>query len=180
VISSGAGYWRCSFYSVRSGRNWGIGDFTDLEGLIETASDLGADGVGLNPLHALFDDRPRRLQSLFAKTAGCFLNPLYIDVEKLGEFQPGTLVEYGDKLAGLRAGDIVDYVAVAGLKWHALRSAFKTFPKPTRKLTSCGIFEKIPRWPRPPCCRASPVLRCCGTNSTRRGGNGRKNGRATG
>jgi len=113
-------------YSVRSGRNWGIGDFTDLEGLIETASDLGADGVGLNPLHALFDDRPADC-SPYSPNSRLFLNPLYIDVEKLGEFQPGTLVEFGDKLAGLRAGDIVDYVAVAGLKWHALRSAFKTF-----------------------------------------------------
>src|SRR5271169_1159197 len=45
-------------YGVRSMRNWGMGDFTDLEGLIELANDLGADGVGLNPLHVLFDDRP--------------------------------------------------------------------------------------------------------------------------
>jgi len=45
-------------YGVRSAGNWGIGDFGDLEGLIELASQLGADGVGLNPLHALFDDRP--------------------------------------------------------------------------------------------------------------------------
>ena len=45
-------------YGVRSRRNWGMGDFTDLQGLIELAHYLGADGVGLNPLHALFDDRP--------------------------------------------------------------------------------------------------------------------------
>jgi 4-alpha-glucanotransferase len=45
-------------YGVRSARNWGMGDFTDLANLIELADQLGADGVGLNPLHALFDDRP--------------------------------------------------------------------------------------------------------------------------
>ena len=32
-------------YGVRSARNWGIGDFTDLAGLIELAGLLGADGV---------------------------------------------------------------------------------------------------------------------------------------
>ena len=69
-------------YGVRSARNWGIGDFTDLEGLIELAAGLGADGVGLNPLHALFDDRPTDC-SPYSPNSRLFLNPLYIDVAKL-------------------------------------------------------------------------------------------------
>ena len=73
-------------YSVRSARNWGIGDFTDLEGLIELAHHLGADGVGLNPLHALFDDRPGDC-SPYSPNSRLFLNALYIDVEKLPEFR---------------------------------------------------------------------------------------------
>jgi 4-alpha-glucanotransferase len=67
-------------YGVRSARNWGIGDFTDLEGLIDLAGQLGADGVGLNPLHALFDDRPTDC-SPYSPNSRLFLNPLYIDVE---------------------------------------------------------------------------------------------------
>ena len=121
-------------YGVRSGRNWGMGDFTDLEGLIELAGHLGADGVGLNPLHALFDDRPADC-SPYSPNSRLFLNALYIDVEKLPELQPSAFAESGDTIARLRASDIVDYGAVAELKWRALRSAFdafKTGPKTHR------------------------------------------------
>ena len=109
-------------YGVRSARNWGIGDFTDLEGLVELASHLGADGVGLNPLHVLFDDRPADC-SPYSPNSRLFLNALYIDVEKLPEFKPH--VPAG--IAGLRAGGLVDYVAIARLKWRALRAAFDAF-----------------------------------------------------
>jgi 4-alpha-glucanotransferase len=110
-------------YGVRSARNWGIGDFTDLEGLIELASGLGAEGVGLNPLHALFDDRPGDC-SPYSPNSRLFLNPLYIDVEKL---LPGAFAKDSEVIASLRKSDIVDYVAVAALKWRALRLAFDAF-----------------------------------------------------
>jgi 4-alpha-glucanotransferase len=118
-------------YGIRSARNWGIGDFTDLEGLIELAGQLGAEGVGLNPLHALFDDRPADC-SPYSPNSRLFLNPLYIDVAKLKEFVPGGFVPDHDTVTRLRRSDIVDYVTVAGLKWRALRlvfDAFKVKPK---------------------------------------------------
>ena len=122
-------------YGVRSSRNWGMGDFTDLEGLIELAAGLGAGGVGLNPLHALFDDRPADC-SPYSPNSRLFLNALYIDVEKLPEFSHDDFAEH-DAIARLRQSEIVDYVAVAGLKWQALRSAFTTFkakPKAERQV----------------------------------------------
>jgi len=128
-------------YGVRSARNWGIGDFTDLEGLLELAGHLGADGVGLNPLHALFDDRPADC-SPYSPNSRLFLNPLYIDVEKLAEFPPRVLAESSNTIVMLRASDIVDYAAVAELKWRALRLAFKKFradPKRARQRD----FEKF-------------------------------------
>jgi len=107
-------------YSVRSARNWGIGDFTDLEGLIALAAGLGAGGVGLNPLHALFDDRPGDC-SPYSPNSRLFLNPLYVDVEKL----PGVSPPAGaDRL---RQGDLVEYPAVAKWKWQALRAAYAKF-----------------------------------------------------
>jgi 4-alpha-glucanotransferase len=121
-------------YGVRSSRNWGMGDFTDLEGLIELAADLGAGGVGLNPLHALFDDRPADC-SPYSPNSRLFLNPLYIDVEKLAEFSRNVFGD-SDAIARLRESNVVDYVAVAALKWRALRSAFaalKANPKTERQ-----------------------------------------------
>ena len=113
-------------YGVRSARNWGIGDFTDLAGLIELAGLLGADGVGLNPLHAIFDDRPADC-SPYSPNSRLFLNALYIDVEKLPEFQRGVFATSSKAIARLRASDTVDYIGVAELKWRALRLAFEAF-----------------------------------------------------
>jgi 4-alpha-glucanotransferase len=118
-------------YGVRSARNWGIGDFTDLEGLVELASQLGADGVGLNPLHALFYDRPADC-SPYSPNSRLFLNGLYIDVEKLPEYRRGAPAD----VVRLRASEHVDYAGVAALKWHALRAAFDVFnanPEATRR-----------------------------------------------
>jgi 4-alpha-glucanotransferase len=110
-------------YGVRSARNWGMGDFSDLEGLIRLAGMLGADGVGLNPLHALFDDRPTDC-SPYAPNSRLFLNALYIDVEKIPEYRAIADREQIDRL---RRSAIVDYAGVAAQKWRALRSAFKNF-----------------------------------------------------
>ena len=111
-------------YGIRSARNWGIGDFTDLAVLIELAARLGADGVGLNPLHALFDDKPADC-SPYSPNSRLFLNALYIDVEQIPEFKADKKAVSAAAL--LREGHVVDYQGVAELKWRALRTAFEKF-----------------------------------------------------
>jgi 4-alpha-glucanotransferase len=113
-------------YGVRSTRNWGMGDFTDLAELIELAHALGADGVGLNPLHALFDDRPGDC-SPYSPNSRLFLNALYIDVDAIPEYPADAVGAVADTTPRLRQSETVDYVAVAALKWPALRAAFKAF-----------------------------------------------------
>ncbi|AVT77733.1 4-alpha-glucanotransferase [Rhodopseudomonas palustris] len=113
-------------YSLRSSRNWGIGDFTDLANLIELAASLGAGGIGLNPLHALFDDRPGDC-SPYSPNSRLFLNPLYVDVESLPEFSGNDRPVDAQTLASLRDGELIDYAAVAAVKWRGLRAAYETF-----------------------------------------------------
>ena len=75
----------CQLYSLRSERNWGIGDFEDLARFAEIAAAAGADFVGVNPLHALFLAAPERC-SPFSPSNRAFLNPLYIAVDKAPGF----------------------------------------------------------------------------------------------
>ncbi|QOZ71571.1 4-alpha-glucanotransferase [Bradyrhizobium arachidis] len=134
-------------YSVRSDRNWGIGDFTDLAGLLRLAKQLGADGVGLNPLHVLFDDHPSDC-SPYSPNSRLFLNPLYIDVEAIPEFSADLVPDAAATAARLRQGDRVPYADMAALKWLALRAAFNSFvtsaSEPRRKAFDTFRAERAP------------------------------------
>ncbi|HEY4141887.1 MAG TPA: 4-alpha-glucanotransferase [Pseudolabrys sp.] len=111
-------------YAVRSRRNWGHGDFTDLKTLVRLAARHGAAAVGLNPLHALFPDRPEHA-SPYGPNTRLFLNPFYIDVEALPEFP--TTADLDADIATARAGELVDYTHVARAKLKGLRIAFDRF-----------------------------------------------------
>ena len=115
-------------YAVRSRRNWGHGDFTDLANLVRLAAEAGAAGIGLNPLHALFDDRPEHA-SPYSPNSRLFLNPLYIALDAVPEFRPPDVAGLQDALKGPRDAELVDYSTVAALKEQALRSAYQRFRK---------------------------------------------------
>jgi 4-alpha-glucanotransferase len=115
-------------YAVRSRRNWGHGDFTDLANLVRLAAEAGAAGIGLNPLHALFDDRPEHA-SPYSPNSRLFLNPLYIALDAVPEFRPQDVAGLEDALKGPRDAELVDYSTVAALKVQALRSAYQRFRK---------------------------------------------------
>jgi (1->4)-alpha-D-glucan 1-alpha-D-glucosylmutase len=111
-----------ALYAVRSSRNWGIGDFTDLAALVEIARTSGAALVGINPLHRLFADRPEQA-SPYSPSDRTALNALYLDVEAIPEFAHCTaarkLVEsagFTATLASLRASTLVDYTGVTAAK----------------------------------------------------------------
>src|SRR4030081_1308013 len=113
-------------YGVRSSGNWGHGDFSDLIALIDLAADLGASGIGLNPLHALFDDRAHEASPYFPNSR-LFLNPLYIDVGAVPEFPGLSAVGLAEEIERLRDISIVDYHGVANVKTRALKFAYEGF-----------------------------------------------------
>ncbi|MBW9117339.1 4-alpha-glucanotransferase [Rhizobium cauense] len=109
-------------YELRSERNWGIGDFEDLIEMIKVTQSLGADFVGLNPLHAPFMADPDRC-SPYEPSNRQMLNPLYIAVDKVPGFRSSP--ELAKRLQELRRTDLVDYVGVAETKMWALRDIWQ-------------------------------------------------------
>ena len=120
-------------YTLRSERNWGIGDFGDLNQMLEQVAERGGSFIGLNPIHALYPANPQSI-SPYSPSSRRWLNVIYIDVNGVDEFQHSEAAlawwhqpETQATLASVRANEWVDYPQVMGLKLTALRLAFPLF-----------------------------------------------------
>jgi 4-alpha-glucanotransferase len=114
-------------YQLRSARNWGIGDFADLEDLAVRLGGMGADFIGLNPLHAMFLADPARC-SPFSPSNRRFLNPLYLAVDRIEGFDPAMIDK--EEVERLRQTDLVDYPGVAEAKLRALEAVWRGLGQP--------------------------------------------------
>ncbi len=113
-----------SLYSLRSARDWGCGDFTDLLAAIDSFARAGAAFVALNPLHAIANRQPYNT-SPYLPQCSLYRNFLYLDVERTGELTL-TAAEFLE-IESLRASEFVEYERVAALKLATLRRVFTVF-----------------------------------------------------
>jgi 4-alpha-glucanotransferase len=134
-LDAGPGLWgfAIQLYGLRSERNWGVGDFTDLARFVRDAGTLGAGVIGLNPLHALFAADPGRYGP-YAPSARLFVNVMYIDVEvvpDLAECPEARALaddaETSGTLRDLRGRSLVDYREAGALKLKVLESTYRCF-----------------------------------------------------
>jgi len=134
-FTAGRRLWGVSvqLYALRSGANWGMGDFNDLSMLIRWVAPHGAGFIGLNPLHALAPADPERA-SPYSASNRHFLNVLYIAVPMVPEFAECAaarerLAERAtvQRLQALRSAKFVDYRGVAELKFEFLALLYRDF-----------------------------------------------------
>ncbi|MEJ2695157.1 MAG: 4-alpha-glucanotransferase [Candidatus Sulfobium sp.] len=120
-------------YSLRSGRNWGSGDFTDLDAVVKWVDSMEGGFVGINPLHAV-PNRERSGISPYSPVSRLYRNFIYLDVESLPEVREsadigrvlGSAV-FRERAARLRDREFIDYEGVASLKEEILKQAFRFF-----------------------------------------------------
>ncbi len=126
-----SGIW-INLYSLRSRRNWGVGDFGDLRVLVAWSAEVGLDFVGLNPLHAL---RNRGTDvSPYRPVSRLYRNELYLDIGAIEE-QSGCVAarqlmdspRFRAERDRLRNADWIDYDAVFSLKRSVLECLHAEF-----------------------------------------------------
>ena len=132
-----------NLYTVRSERNWGVGDFTDLDGLLRWGASADAQFVGVNPLHALRNSGGD--VSPYSPVSRLFRNPLYIDVEAIPGFQQSRAAraivgnaQFQAELSRVRRSDKVEYERVMELKLRVLRELHSAHLR--------GPRERNPEW----------------------------------
>lgn len=113
-------------YSLSSSRNWGVGDFTDLREFAAVCSRVGADVIGVNPLNILNHSNPE-CASPYSSISRLFLNPIYIDVEKIDGFEEEYINR--KKIEEIKNKEIIDYTNIYNIKIRAINEVYKKFIK---------------------------------------------------
>jgi 4-alpha-glucanotransferase len=120
-------------YAVRSARDWGAGDFADLEHLIHRVQRLGGGIVGTLPLLAAFLDEPCE-PSPYSPASRLFWNEFYLAVDRIPELERSpaaraylATAEFANERDALRALPLVDYPRLMAFKRRVLIELAKTF-----------------------------------------------------
>ncbi|MCP5120129.1 MAG: 4-alpha-glucanotransferase [bacterium] len=123
-----------SLYGVRSARNWGCGDFTDLDQLASwVGRKVRGSFLALNPLHAIPNRQPFNT-SPYLPTSIFYRNPIYLDVERIEDLAGSTwaraLLDQSSvqaEIQALNSSEFVEYERVYRLKKVFLKLAFRAF-----------------------------------------------------
>jgi len=139
-----------NLYTVRSERNWGIGDLTDLSELMKWVGSLGGAFVGVNPLHALTNSGAGI--SPYSPVSRLFRNPIYIDVTAIPELHDAPNVaarlehpEIEGELEALREDQQVRYEAVMAIKMPVLEELHRAFVERGGRSPRAAAYEEYRR-----------------------------------
>ena len=135
ALAGAARVWGLStrLHALRSPRDWGIGQFTDIGRWIDLCADAGASLAGIGHLHA--QSPQDRVTAWGMRPAHrIFLNELHLDVEAVPEFadcdEARALVfsdEFQRRVQALRGEYHVDDAAVGILKHQSLEMLYQRF-----------------------------------------------------
>jgi 4-alpha-glucanotransferase len=120
-----------ALYGLRSGRNSGIGNFSDLGEAAEALGRNGAQFLGINPVHAL-GIADRETISPYSPTSRAYYNIAHIAFEDIAELEGSVrlrrfLNENALELKKLREAELVDYAALLPIRDFVLKELYAIY-----------------------------------------------------
>jgi 4-alpha-glucanotransferase len=110
-------------FSVPSTHSWGIGELADLVPLSRWLAAGGFNRLMILPLGTMAADQA----SPYSAVSAMAIDPIFIAVERVAEFQPDDRPESRQSLSDARSSTSIRYDLVRALKNHALDRAFDRF-----------------------------------------------------
>jgi 4-alpha-glucanotransferase len=134
-------------FSLRSEKSFGVGEFSDLHLLVDWAKQTGLKMIQLLPVndttatHSWLDSYPYAAISAFA------LHPIYLNLEKLPGSTAQQLQSIEKERKRLNALDVVDYEAVAKIKWDYVTELYQhNNGKFLKEAAYQSYFERNQHW----------------------------------
>jgi len=134
-LEQGARTWGLSYNlnSLRSRRNWGIGDFSDLRNALGWGAENGAGSIAVRSLQPVIYPQSGP-QSPSAVSGRSFLNPLYLDPMAIADFQDCEEAQnlagnsaFQARLATLRDQDETAFREITDIKINILEVLWRHF-----------------------------------------------------
>jgi 4-alpha-glucanotransferase len=110
-------------FSLRSGRDWGVGDIGDLPGLVRWMASARVGAVQLLPIFEV----PPGERSPYGGLSSFAIDPVYVAVDQVPELSDGLPVEIEAGIREVRGAATIPYERIRGLKHATLRIAFDRF-----------------------------------------------------
>lgn len=118
-----------NLYSLKSSNNMGIGDLGDLTYCIQEVKKAGGSFVGINPLHAITNQRPYGI-SPYSPISKFYRNFIYINLKEVEGFDEDKLSrDLQKRIKEIIKDQYINYEAIAEIKLIILKELFDLFYK---------------------------------------------------
>ncbi|MCY4259658.1 MAG: 4-alpha-glucanotransferase [Rhodobacteraceae bacterium] len=119
-----------ALYGLRSERNLGLGNYSDLAAMCQTGGQMGAGFIGINPVHAT--EMSHSVISPYSPSHRGFLNTAYIDIGAIPGLRTSPaahriLSGLGSAAETLRSAPIIDYPLHQTIHQEGLASLYRAF-----------------------------------------------------
>lgn len=139
-------YWRGAglaipVFSLRSAQSTGVGEFTDINLLVDWAEKVSLRMIQLLPVNDTTSTHTRADSYPYAAISAFALHPMYASIAKIaGKKHAKCIKSYLSRKDELNASIGVDYEAVMELKWDALTSLYQSMKDEVFQEDDYGIF----------------------------------------